>query len=123
VIEAVRRIAGSGPEDERLIRVAFAVGDVEDGCDDDRGWFARHYGRNHRLRKPIGVSEHMLCPRAEGAEPLVIVKQVEPGNRARMFSAYRGQRPLHGEAVAARLFEQAVTGARVTIADRYPEPN
>jgi hypothetical protein len=60
VIAALRRIPGSGPEDERLIRVAFAVDDVEAGCNDDRAWFSRHHGRNHRLRKPIGVSENML---------------------------------------------------------------
>jgi hypothetical protein len=60
VITALRRIAGSGPDDERLIRVAFAVGDVEAGCNDDREWFSRHHGRNHRLREPIGISENML---------------------------------------------------------------
>jgi hypothetical protein len=117
---AVRRVAGEGPPDEQKLRLAQAVGDIDHGALDDQLWFKRHYGRNHRIRKPIGVSEHLLAPRVDGAKPIVLVKQLEPGNRCRGFGAVpRGQQwPLNSEATAARLFANLIAGANVTFLDR-----
>jgi hypothetical protein len=119
VVAAVRCILGDAPPAEAPLRLALAVGDIEHGADDDREWFARHHGRNHRLRKPIGVSEHLVAPRVDGARAIVLVRQVEPGSRCRAFSAVRGPMPLNSEAVAERLFDRAIDGAEVTLVERY----
>ena len=79
------------------------------GFHDDRAWFARHYGRNHRLRKPIGGERAGLPPGPPKCKPLVVVKQLKPGSRVRVLCWVR-ERPPNSEAIAARLFNEAAEG-------------
>ncbi len=118
IAATIRRIADAGPPEEAPLRLALAVGDADVGRVDDRDWFSRHHGRNHRLRRPLCVAEHLLCPRDAGARPIVLVRQAGPGERCRAFAAVRGPLPLNAEAVAARLFDRVLADAReVTILD------
>jgi hypothetical protein len=97
-------------------------GNLDAGPVDDRAWFARHIGRNHRIRKPIGAERLLLTPSA-GFKPMVVVKQIEPGTRMRVpFSWRRGAVLLNAEAIAERLFWSAVEGAHVTILERGTRP-
>jgi hypothetical protein len=77
------------------------------GSDDDRAWFVRHHGRNHRLRKPIGRERALRgggWPRRVKA--MIVVRQVKPGARIRLEVGVRGT-PLNAEEIARQLFELA----------------
>jgi hypothetical protein len=81
------------------------------GIEDDRAWFARHHGRNHRLRPPLGGERDALeaqraalsIPRS--SQPCVIVRQVEPGARIRLYGFVR-RWPLNSEGEAAALLAE-----------------
>jgi hypothetical protein len=92
--------------------------DLDGGSADDRAWFERHVGRNHRIRKRIG-GERLLDGPRHGFKPMVVAKQIEPGTRLRVgFYWRRGEPLLNSEAVAERLFQLAVEGKRVVIVGR-----
>ena len=85
------------------------------GVADDRDWFARHHGRNHRIRKPIGAEQQLYNPPC-GFTSMVVVKQTEPGARVRVpFGWRRGEPLLNAETIAERMFQIAVAGALATI--------
>jgi len=97
---------------------AAAWSDLDAGSTNDRAWFARHIGRNHRIRKPIG-SEHLFVEHRHGFKPMIVVKQIEPGMRLRMAVCWRRGEPLlNGEAWGERLFASAIEGAHVPIVER-----
>jgi hypothetical protein len=95
-----------------------AWSDLDAGATDDRAWFKRHVGRNHRIRKPIGSEGLFIEPR-RGFKPMIVDNQLEPGMRLRMAFGWRRCEPLlNAEAVGERLFWSAVEGAHVTIVER-----
>ena len=81
------------------------------GVEDDREWFARHYGRNYRLRKPIGGEiaalelERSTRGVRPGWRPCMLVRQVEPGTRIRA-ACYVRRWPLNSETVASEMFAE-----------------
>jgi hypothetical protein len=88
---------------------------LEAGTIDDRAWFARHVGRNYRIRKPIG-GERKTIPLRPGFERHVLVRQAAPGQRLRMPLWWRRGEPLlNSEAWGEQLFWSAIEGAHVTI--------
>jgi hypothetical protein len=80
---------------------------LADGSDSDRDWFARHFGRRHRIRKAVG-SEHLMVEPKRGFRPMVAVRQLAPGERIRAPFGWRKSTPLlNSEATAARMFQVA----------------
>ena len=105
-------MSGRAPPD-----LAQAI-DFAAGSADDRAWFERHHGRNHRLRKPIG-GEYLLVRPSRGFKPMVVVKQLEPGSRVRApFGWRRGEPSDQRRSVAERLFWLNVADRDVTLVDR-----
>jgi hypothetical protein len=99
----------------RTIGVTFQLGATilcSRGIEDDRGWFARHIGRNHRIRKPIGGERGAGGAPPPGFIELIIVKQIRPGERVRAPCFWRRSAmvPLNSERNAAEMFEIAIDG-------------
>jgi hypothetical protein len=80
-----------------------------EGREDDRDWFARHHGRNYRIRKPRGGEIDLFKEIPRGCRALVVVRQFEPGARMRCSVCWRGSLPLDAEHVAKRLFAEAAS--------------
>ena len=79
--------------------------------DDDRIWFEQNRSRSHRLRMPFaGEFDQEAAKTPTGHVLIVLVRQVEPGTRARAW-LYLDVVPLPGtprdEAAAHALFEVA----------------
>ena len=99
---------GSGP----VSGCTFQVGGEDliactAGLEDDRAWFARHHGRSHRIRKPLGAERTARPLPQKGFKRLVVVRQVRPGSRIRTPFDWRGPTPINSEAVAAQIFGRA----------------
>jgi hypothetical protein len=113
-------VCRNAPDDK--VAALSALGALDAGSADDREWFKRHIGRNHRLRKPIGA-ERLLFEPGRGFKPMIVVKQLEPGQRGRVpFGWRKGEPLLNAESVAERVFWLAVEGANVTIVERVCPP-
>jgi hypothetical protein len=81
--------------------------------ENDRRWFARHHGRHHWLRLPIG-GERMIRPRPpRGFKPMIVVRQVEPGARVPACVELAGPGAARRQAVARELFTAAAEGNAV----------
>jgi hypothetical protein len=90
-----------------FVAALAARGDLVAASIDDREWFARHFGRNHRSRRPIG-GERPLVSAPPGFKAMVVVRQLESGSRGRIpFAWHRGEPLLNSEATAKQLFWQA----------------
>jgi hypothetical protein len=65
----------------------------------------------------------LLFQPSRGFKPMIVVKQLEPGQRGRVpFAWRRGEPLLNSEAVAERVFWAAVAGANITIVERAARP-
>ncbi len=80
------------------------------GLEDDRAWFARHHGRAHRIRRPLGGERKLPPPPPRGFKRLIVVRQIKPGSRIRLDLGWRGAPPLNAEGVAAEIFAVAAEG-------------
>jgi hypothetical protein len=109
-------VCRNAPADK--VAALSALGALDAGSADDRAWFARHHGRNHRIRKPIGA-ERLLFEPGRGFKPMIVVRQLTVGQRGRVpFGWPKGEPLLNAESIAARVFRLAVEGANVTIFER-----
>jgi hypothetical protein len=115
------RQADGKTSSERLLAAASAA-DLVAGSDDDRAWFERHHSRSYRIRPPIG-GERPLAPKRRGFKPMVLVRQLEPGQRGRIPFAWRKGEPLlNSERTGEELFLAIMTDANVTILERTTRP-
>jgi hypothetical protein len=75
----------------------------EGGAEDDQDWFARHHGRNHRMRRPIGREVDLFADGPPQGMALVVVRELKAGTRIRL-GCWARRPPLNGEAAAAALY-------------------
>jgi hypothetical protein len=77
--------------------------------EDDRLWFERHAGRNHRIRSPIGGEAFATGGPPPGQVRLIAVRQVWPGARLKASFVWPPDAPVpvNSEAAAAELYEEA----------------
>ena len=55
----------------------------DQGLADDRDWFGRHHGRNHRIRPPIGGERNSLPPGPPSARRLSLSDNSSPANMSK----------------------------------------
>ena len=78
------------------------------GLEDDRCWFERHVGRDHRSRKPIGGERvNFDQPPERGLIRLMAVKQITAGHRVRVPVYAPRSVLLNSEAAGRAAFELA----------------
>ena len=77
------------------------------GLEDDTRWFARHFGRDHRIRKPLGKERASFGrPPGRGLVTLVAVRQVAVGYRVRV-AVFAPRGTLNSEAAGRAAFKLA----------------
>jgi hypothetical protein len=91
---------------------------LDAASEDDRLWFERHAGRNHRIRAPIGGERAFLPPLQPGCSWLVIIRQIRPGVRVKASLQWIGAQPLNSERVATRLLSGTPGMARFAAIER-----
>jgi hypothetical protein len=92
--------------DERALAAA-----LEAGSEDERLWFERHIGRNHRIRPPSAGDLMLLPPLPKRHRWIMIVRQIRPGVRLRASLEWRGPMPVNSETTAISVLAEAASCA------------
>jgi hypothetical protein len=89
--------------------------DLDAGSADDRAWFKRHVGRNHRIRKATAAERRYTSP-GPGNRLMIVIGQIEPRVSISVpFGLPRGEPLLNAEAIAKRVFEEVFESTLKTI--------
>lgn len=105
--------------DPKALRSKKARRAIAKAAERDRDWFATHHGRRFRIRPPAPV-ELAMMGESPGLKPMILVAQVEPGQRFRLPFRWReGEVLLNADAIGEALAETLMPGLVADILGRW----